>query len=410
MKVLYATRLFSGLEASVESQTWKPTGVPTIYRLIEALAGVQNRVSVILCAKDGHTTLTDLKDGQIELAGLPCRVEILSATPRARGPLTRAIREVRHALGIVRAIRSERPTLLYLDHGNVWAAGVLARILKTPVVLRVMGVYPAMRNALSSSNIANRILRWCYKAPYATVICTQDGSGVEPWLKEALDPKTPVHTLLNGVDEIAANEGQQHPSIDAIESDAIVVTFLGKLEAAKGIEEFSDAFLAALRRESRLHALIIGSGSLSETTQQKFEDAEALGNMTLLERLPHTQVLNALRRSDIYISLNKYGNLSNANLEAMKVGVAMIMPDTQPELSIDLATKDIVPQEAALRVDPKCESSEIESAILELASMPEKRAQMAAAIRRQAEKRLDSWEDRISHEVDILEQVSARGH
>ena len=407
MKVLYATRLFSGLEASVASRTWNPTGVPTIYRLIEALASVPGRVSVVLCAKDGHTMLNDLRDMQIDFVGLPCRVQIMAATPHASGPFTRALREVRHAVGIVRSILRERPSLIYLDHGNVWTAGILARVLKTPVVFRVMGVYPAMRTALESPKIANRILRWCYKAPYAAVICTQDGSGVEPWLKTALSQETPVHTLLNGVDPVTLS-GDQHPAVSEIRSDATVVTFLGKLEPAKGITEFTDAFLAAYRKNRGLHALIVGSGSLSDATRDKFQAADASGALTLLQRLPHDQVLNALSRSDIYVSLNKYGNLSNANLEAMRVGAAIIMPDAQPDLGIDLATRDIVPPGSAIRIDPVCKIPEIADAILELAADPDKRVSLSSDIRQLAQSRLDTWESRIKREVDILEQVS--GH
>ena len=45
---------------------------------------------------------------------------------------------------------------------------------------------------------------------------------------------------------------------------------------------------------------------------------------TFINRLPHEFVFNAHQISDIYVSLNRYGNLSNANLEAMKFGQAMI--------------------------------------------------------------------------------------
>ena len=37
MKILYACRLFSGLETSVISKKWKPTGVPTIFKFLERL-------------------------------------------------------------------------------------------------------------------------------------------------------------------------------------------------------------------------------------------------------------------------------------------------------------------------------------------------------------------------------------
>ena len=37
MKILYVGRLFSGLESSLISGEWSPTGFPTIYRVIERL-------------------------------------------------------------------------------------------------------------------------------------------------------------------------------------------------------------------------------------------------------------------------------------------------------------------------------------------------------------------------------------
>ena len=37
MKILYVTRLFSGLESSFINGTWDPTGVPTIYKVIKEL-------------------------------------------------------------------------------------------------------------------------------------------------------------------------------------------------------------------------------------------------------------------------------------------------------------------------------------------------------------------------------------
>ncbi len=36
-KILYVCRLFNGLETSVKSRKWNPTGVPTIYKIIETL-------------------------------------------------------------------------------------------------------------------------------------------------------------------------------------------------------------------------------------------------------------------------------------------------------------------------------------------------------------------------------------
>ncbi len=37
MRILYTVRLFSGLEDGLREGIWRPRGVPTIYRMIEAL-------------------------------------------------------------------------------------------------------------------------------------------------------------------------------------------------------------------------------------------------------------------------------------------------------------------------------------------------------------------------------------
>ena len=37
MKILFALRLYSGLENSVIKERWQPSGIPTIYKLLEKL-------------------------------------------------------------------------------------------------------------------------------------------------------------------------------------------------------------------------------------------------------------------------------------------------------------------------------------------------------------------------------------
>ena len=42
MNLLLVTRLYSGLENSIEKGSWKPEGIPTIYKLIERLSQNKN--------------------------------------------------------------------------------------------------------------------------------------------------------------------------------------------------------------------------------------------------------------------------------------------------------------------------------------------------------------------------------
>ena len=50
-KVLYVARLFSGLEVSLSSRDWNPTGVPTIYKVINEIDKEFN-TRFIFTAKD----------------------------------------------------------------------------------------------------------------------------------------------------------------------------------------------------------------------------------------------------------------------------------------------------------------------------------------------------------------------
>ena len=51
MKILYISRLFSGLETSFINQKWNPTGVPTIFKMIEVL-DKNFKVNFIFTVKD----------------------------------------------------------------------------------------------------------------------------------------------------------------------------------------------------------------------------------------------------------------------------------------------------------------------------------------------------------------------
>lgn len=406
MKVLYAVRLFSGLETSVRSGQWQPTGVPTIYRVIEELADQCEQLHVVFCVKDPTSMDWKRTSRPLSLKGLDCTVELLGAGHGGGSFLANALREIRQAMTLIRLVYRMQPDVVYLDHGNVWSAGIIARLFRRKVVFRIMGVYPAMRHALRSKSIASRILRWCYRAPFATAICTQDGSGVEPWLKEALDNGVKVRTFINGVDrpkKPRALEKLDH----LVPPDAVVVTFLGKLEAAKGIKQFTSAFLSAANQCNNLHALIIGTGSLVDQTKKEFSEVGAIDKLTMLENLPHRDVLGALVRTDIYVSLNRYGNLSNANLEAMTIGCAMIFPMSQPESMVDVATDELLPKHIVKRVESADDLKGVEEAILSLARDPSLRQQMAHEIRAFSAESFRTWDARIDQEIQILRDLPA---
>lgn len=407
MKILYAVRMFSGLESSLREGRWQPTGVPTIYRMIEALDRGPDSVIFVLACKDDNVTWPERRDRTLTLNGLRHNLRALAGKrrmPRALGPLAGPLREVAHARAIARLYRRERPDLVYLDHANVFVAGWLALTTRARIAFRVMGVYPVMRAALAGRGLRLRLLRWCYGQRFTLVVCTQDGSGVEIWLDRALSPDVARVVMVNGCDPV-------RPASDAGPVDApagrTIVLFLGKLDPAKGPVEFADGFLDAWRADpGRLHAVMIGTGSESATVRARFTAAGATDALTLVDRLPHDQVMAVLMRADIYVSLNRFGNLSNANLEAMQCGKAMIVPRAQPDLGIDVATDRLLPPDSALRIESTDDIAGLSAAILRLHRDLGERARRGAAAGAAAGAFVESWDRRIDREIELLRRAA----
>lgn len=410
MRVLYVARLFSGLESSLLSGRWEPTGVPTIFKIIETLARQPNELRLVLAAKDGLTAWPDERDAVLALEGLDAPVTVLAGAgrlPRWLGRFRRHLSELRQLWHVLRIAAVMKPDLIYVDHANFLSAGVLARSRPGKVVFRLMGIYPAMRDALTGSRLAHRAQRWCYRAPFGTVICTQDGSGGEIWLDRALAPSVPRVLLVNGVDldgePAAASEGALLPT------DRTVVLFVGRIDWHKGAEEFVAGFVAAWRlAPEQLHAVVIGTGRLASRLRERVAEAGAESAFSFVDHMPHKHIVSVQRQADIYVSLNRYGNLSTANLEAMRCGKAMIIPAAQPSTGIDVATDALIPADAAVRITSITDADALGQAILRLHEDREKRAALAAAMASAAARFVPDWPTRIAAEMRLLRAL-ARG-
>ncbi|MBI4365425.1 MAG: glycosyltransferase family 4 protein [Deltaproteobacteria bacterium] len=416
MRILYVCRVFSGFETSLETGRWLPTGAPTIYRVMEALDHGQNDVRFVMSCKgvgsDYRTSWTAPDDRDVTFEGLRHTVHVLASEHRhpawmgrLRGPLT----TLRHIWRLWRSVWFERPHLVYVDRSNVVFGALVAWLTRIPVVLRVMGVYPSMWETLRSASPAGRVTRWAYRAPFALVICTQDGSGGEYWLPKALRTGAPFHMLLNGFDGAARASGID-ARLDAIPRDRTVVLFVGRFESIKGCEEFAEAMLkihADGRRD--IHAVMIGTGRLHDQVRARVAGADAEHMFTFIDRLPHDQIPEAHRRADVYVSLNRLGQLSNANLEAMSMGACMIVPPPQPERGIDIATQELINDTAAVRLPAEDQTNALAAAICALADAPARREQLRANMRAVAARVVKTWDTRVAEEFALIgEQTGCR--
>lgn len=415
MRVLYICRLFTGLERSLRQRRWEPTGVPTIYRMIEELDRSAGDVCFMLARKDvgrgSFSAWTEKQDYCLNIEGLCHPVNVLAGEeryPRWLGHKLRSLlRELRHLWMAARAMRRFKPDLIYVDHANFLSAAIFSRLLHTPVVYRLMGVYPAMRAALSSRRLSQRVLRWAYRSPFALVICTQDGSGVEPWLDQALHHGIRRAVLLNGVSRNMLS-GDIDPRLASLPLDRPRVLFAGKLETYKGCDDFVEAVLRLRRTHAgRVHAIVIGVGNQHEALVEQVRVAGAAEDFTFIDRLPHDQMLAVYRCVDIYVSLNTLGNLSNVNLEAMLSGVCMVFPEADPGTGIDVETDRLIGRDTAVRIPRVGRVEALAHALAHLCDSPEERRRLGQGMAEMAERFIPPWEQRIAYEYSLLEGLVA---
>jgi glycosyltransferase involved in cell wall biosynthesis len=283
-------------------------------------------------------------------------------------------------------------------------AAILSRCQsRIPVVFRAMGVYPFMRQSLDSTNIIHKVYKWAYYSPFNLVICTQDGSGVESWLHDAIRPGVKKEVLLNGVHSF------NFPSVldkrlKSLSTKKNIILFVGKLEKYKGCYEFVKSILLLLEEKNHtVHGLIIGTGSEKNKINRLVEESNCLDKFTFIDRLPHDQIWAAHRLSDVYVSMNHLGNLSNANLEAIQSNDCIIMPESQPEIGIDVITDKLL--SGVVVNTPINNPRRLSNVLDDLLRCRKKRIKMSEDVNIRKQDFLWTWKKRIDIEMSLLESL-----
>jgi glycosyltransferase involved in cell wall biosynthesis len=406
LKIVVVCRLFSGFRASFAAGVWHPSGAPAIAKLLEALAASHHQVRIFVTAKESTPQDLGHHKAKITLDGLPVPMTLLpgeSAVPTWLGRARWYLYELRQALTVLLYVWSFRPDVVYVDRGNLWTAAFVCWFSRAPVVFRIMGISANLLESVhrrSPHALLTRILR---QAPFRLAICTLDGSGGELLVEKLFPHSKETHVLLNGVDRAP------QPVSCPIELpiDRTIVVFVGRLEAIKGCDEFVRAFLTASReRPGRLYAVVVGDGSRKASIKTMIAAEDHSNSISLAGELTHDAIQGVLSRCDIYISLNRQGNLSNANLEAFVVGCCCILPEAS-DTGRDLETQRLLPRDTAYRVNSIDDVEEIASAIVYLHDHPEERRTRAQSTAAAAVKFLN-WEQRIETEIELIASAADR--
>lgn len=408
MRVLFLARLFAGLKSGLAKGQWEPGGVPAIYRLIEGLAADRDvELLTVFSVKEPDARFPKAVRRDIPVIGdtliLPYAMPFGEGARRANA----AWNEVTHTSRMMALAARFKPDVVYANYTNVLPAALLARA-GYRVVLRLMGVQSHHRDIAAGKA---PFFRWQMQSPFAHVVCTEDGSDPAALIPKLVRSDTPWTVRLNGCDAKALPDDE----VRAFRAEAglgarPVVLFLGRLEPYKGAIEFIEAAIAMLkvRPDAAADVVVVGDGPLRGEMEARVNAAGVAQHVRLAGAQPHARVNQYLNAADIYVSTNMYGNLSNANLEALAAGSCLVLPTSEPSLPLDTVTDRLIPAVAAERYARNGLPQSLADALIRLVQSPEEIAARRLQTRTLARQMIKPWSDVVASDIALLKSVTAR--
>lgn len=407
MRVLFLARLFAGLKSGLARGQWEPGGVPAIYRLIEGLAAERDvELLSAWCVKEPDARFAKTVRQDIPMIG--DTVILPYATPFGAGArrANAAWNEFAHTSRMLTLAMQFRPDVVYANYTNILPASLLARA-GYRVVLRLMGVQSHHRDIAAGKA---PFFRWQLQAPFAHVVCTEDGSDPAAVIPKLVRADTPWTVRLNGCDAQALPEYEVRAfRAETGLGERPVVLFLGRLEPYKGAVEFIRAAIAMLQAmPDSADVVVVGDGPLRGEMEGLVNMAGLSGRVRFTGAQPHTRVNLFLNAADIYVSTNMYGNLSNANLEALAAGACLVLPTSEPLLPLDTVTDRLIPEDVAVRYDRDALARSLSESLCRLLRAPDEIAMRRKRTRSLAKQMIRPWSDVVANDIALLKSAAAR--
>jgi glycosyltransferase involved in cell wall biosynthesis len=401
MKVILLCRLFSGLAGGLKQGEWQPQGVPAIAKLLEGLrrdADVTMHTVFAVTDRDLAPAFPHVVRSELAEIG---SYEIWPWRRFGFRLLERIVNEAEHILRALVLIAARKPDVVYATFGLVNAAAAIVRLRLAPVVLRLMGIFPYHRKLTAQTRSLGR---FALGSPFAHVVCTEEGSEPAAVLPKLIDPKVPMSIILNGVDVVSvASDNVATLKARHGLGEKPIVLFLGRLEEYKGCFEFLETAASFLRlHPGRADFVMVGDGPCRIELERRSRTAQIHDSFHLVGAVASADVPVWLKAADIYVSLNKHGNLSNANLEAVAMGCCVLIPGEDADRDTDRSTTRILPPDTVIRFDGKNVAPSLSALLARLIENPAEISRLKKASAGLAQRVFVSWQERVDKEIAIM--------
>jgi glycosyltransferase involved in cell wall biosynthesis len=386
MKILFITNFYSGIQNSILNNKWNPEGMPAVYKLFEKLKEKKIYFDNIYFS-DKHPNMM-IRNDYLSNKNYIFQSKKGRLIPNIYSQLLKFLKIILYV---------KHYDIIYIDRANV-IIGALLTILGRKVILRLHGVNSYFENYKSifksCLNIFNIL---SYRASFESIICTEDGTPGTYFLKKYCNKNSKIYLMLNGVDKVKIRSEINKEALN-INQDQLIVTFIGRLDNEKGIWDFIYS-IEKLSPKNMITGLIIGDGLLMKTISSYVKKTK-IKNIIFIGAVNHKDINSYLSISDIFISLNRLGNLCNTTLEAIGSEKCIITLNKNTKTFRDYSTHYFL-KDSVIYINRNNVVQELSKVLLLLSN----NKQLIEIMRQRVIKtklKLPSWDYRIEKEMKII--------
>ena len=316
LNIAFVVQFYSGLKTINQDLKWSHTGSPAYYNLIK-IVDQNPKIKYQLILLDTVRGEKNIK--YLHLDNLKYPVLIVPYFPILLSNKIFLIKKIENFYNKIRQYilvfkYTINSSFYYVDRDNIIFSFLVLRFKKSKVIIRLLGVTENLFQHLTTrNNVLSRIIKSVFNNSNVNFICSNDGSYSELVKKQYIDK---FHLIFNGVN--------QNLERDFHQSNKLRIVYLSRIVNNKGHEDFIHGIYKS-RYANLLDVKIIGDGNLKNDMEELTRNLKLENCIHFMGLLNHSNAVNELSKADLVISINYDGVFGNGVLEALNMGIPLIV-------------------------------------------------------------------------------------
>lgn len=203
-----------------------------------------------------------------------------------------------------------------------------------PLFSKRQWFFERLRSLLTAAQIINPILGMTVKKSRIVLVTNRE---TELFIKK-FNARTIVRMIDSGVPSDIVRHNKEH--VAKIRSGRLRILWIGRIMPRKGL-------LIAIRSIKLLkfdaELIIVGDGDGRRDAEKTVQDLDLQDKVKFLGRIPHSEVFEECRKSDVFLFTSVRDSFGSQLLEAASQGL--------PIIALDLGGVSNIPDEATVKID-----------------------------------------------------------